>query len=101
VTAVHFCATKLEAFAGRGRQDYMASHDLEDLVSVLDGRPEMVEEIVLAPHDVRTYITVEINKLLATPQFMDALPGYLLPDNASQARLPNLVVRLKDIATLT
>ena len=100
VTAVHFCATKLEAFAGRGRQDYMASHDLEDLVSVLDGRPEIVEEIVLAQYHVRTYIAVGINKLLASPQFMDALPGYLLPDKASQGRLPHLVMRLKNIATL-
>ncbi|HEX3094436.1 MAG TPA: hypothetical protein VHW72_17500 [Candidatus Angelobacter sp.] len=100
VTAVYFCATKLEAFAGRGGQDYLASHDLEDLVSVLDGRPEIIQEIVLAPHDVRAYITAEINKLLATPQFLDALPGYLLPDQASQARLPNLMVRLKDVAAL-
>jgi len=100
VTAVYFCATKLQAFAGRGGQDYLASHDLEDLVSVLDGRPGIIQEIVLAPHDVRAYITAEINKLLATPQFMDALPGYLLPDQASQSRLPNLMVRLKDVAAL-
>jgi hypothetical protein len=100
VTAVYFCATKLEAFAGRGRQDYLASHDLEDLVSVLDGRPEIIKEIVQAPHDVRAYIAVEINKLLATPQFMDALPGYLLPDQGSQGRLPNLRMRLKDVAAL-
>jgi hypothetical protein len=100
VTAAYFCATKLEAFTGRGRQDYLASRDLEDLVSVLDGRPEIIGEIALSPHDVRTYITVEINKLLATAQFMDALPGYLLPDRASQARLPNLMVRLKNIAAL-
>lgn len=100
VTAVYFCATKLAAFAGRGRQDYLASHDLEDLMSVLDGRPEIIEEIVLAPHDVRTYIAAELSKLLATAQFMDALPGYLLPDHASQARLPNLMTRLKNLAAL-
>lgn len=28
VTAVYFCATKLEAFAGRGKNDYQSSHDL-------------------------------------------------------------------------
>jgi hypothetical protein len=31
VTAVHFCATKLEAFAGRGKHDYQSSQDLEVL----------------------------------------------------------------------
>ena len=45
VTAVYFCATKLEAFAGRGKHDYQSSHDLEDLMAVLDGRPELAEEI--------------------------------------------------------
>ena len=38
VTAVYFCATKLGAFAGRGKNDYQSSHDLEDLMAVVDGR---------------------------------------------------------------
>ncbi len=45
VTAVYFSATKLEAFAGRGKSDYQSSHDLEDLMAVVDGRAELVEEI--------------------------------------------------------
>ena len=45
VTAVYFCATKLEAFNGRGKGDYLSSHDLEDLVAVIDGRAELVQEI--------------------------------------------------------
>jgi predicted nucleotidyltransferase len=38
VTAPFFIATKLEAFKGRGMGDFLGSHDLEDLVSVFDGR---------------------------------------------------------------
>jgi hypothetical protein len=30
-------ATKLEAFLKRGGGDYIASHDLEDIVTVVDG----------------------------------------------------------------
>jgi hypothetical protein len=100
VTGVYFCATKLEAFAGRGKGDYQASHDLEDLVAVVDGRAELGEEILAGPKDVRNYIVIEITKLLATPAFVDALPGYLLPDQASQARISILLERLKKIATL-
>lgn len=87
VTAVYFCATKLEAFAGRGKNDYQSSHDLEDLMAVVDGRAELVEEIHTAEAEVRTYIAAEVRKLLATHEFLDALPGYLLPDEASQARV--------------
>lgn len=100
MTAVYFCATKLEAFAGRGKNDYQSSHDLEDLMAVVDGRAELIEEIHRAEAEVRTYIAAEVRKLLATSEFLDALPGYLLPDEASQARVSILLDRLKKIAAL-
>jgi hypothetical protein len=42
ITAVNFVATKLEAFHGRGANDVTLSHDLEDIVAVIDGRSEIV-----------------------------------------------------------
>jgi len=98
VTAVFFCATKLEAFAGRGKNDYMSSHDLEDLIAVVDGRAELVKEIHAGPEDVRTCIAAEIKKLLGTSSFVDALPGFLLPDAVSQARISTVLERLTQIA---
>jgi hypothetical protein len=100
VTAVYFSATKLEAFAGRGKSDYQSSHDLEDLMAVVDGRAELGEEVRAGAEDVRAYIAAEIRKLFATREFLDALPGYLLPDQASQARVSILLERLKKIAAL-
>ena len=100
VTGVYFCATKLEAFAGRGKGDYQSSHDLEDLIAVVDGRAELIKEIHARSDDVRIYVASEIAKLLATPPFLDALPGYLLPDQASQARVSTLLDRLKTSAAL-
>ena len=98
VTGVFFTATKLEAFKGRGKDDYLSSSDLEDLIAVVDGRPELVYEIQNAPKDVRSYIASEIKKLLKTSAFLDALPGYLLPDSTSQARISVLLERLAAIA---
>lgn len=100
VTAVYFCATKLEAFAGRGKNDYQSSHDLEDVMAVVDGRTELIEEIRTGAGDVRTHIAAEIRKLLAIREFLDALPGYLLPDQASQARVSILLERLRKIAAV-
>ncbi len=45
VMAPYFIATKLEAFKGRGKGDFFGSHDLEDLVAVVDGRDTLVTEI--------------------------------------------------------
>jgi hypothetical protein len=94
VTAVYFVATKLDAFHGRGDNDYGGSHDLEDLIAVIDGRPEIANEVRRASSDVRRYIAFEVGRLLATPAFVDALPGFLLPDSATQARYPLLLDRL-------
>jgi hypothetical protein len=97
VTAPYFIATKLEAFQGRGRGDFAASHDLEDILTVIDGREEIAGEII-ASTKVRAYIAEELKRLLETPPFLDALPGHLLPDAASQARGAALVNRIKQIA---
>ena len=44
ITAPVFLATKLEAFDGRGNGDYLSSHDLGDLIAVVDGRSELLNE---------------------------------------------------------
>jgi hypothetical protein len=66
----------------------------------VDGRAELVQEIRAAAEDVRAYIAAEIGKILGIRKFLDALPGYLLPDEVSQARLSILLERLKKIASL-
>jgi len=87
VSPVYFCASKLKAFGDRGKNDYLGSRDLEDLMAVVDGRAELVGEIKAAQSDVRSYLAKEITKLLATRRFRDALSGHLAPDSASQERI--------------
>lgn len=97
VTAPFFVATKLEAFRGRGRGDYTSSHDLEDLLTVIDGREAIVAEIASAS-EVRIYIAEQFRIFLETRAFVEALPGYFLPDASSQGRLPILLDRIRKIA---
>lgn len=56
VTAPYFLATKVEAFLGRGNNDFMGSHDLEDIITILDGRSEIVAEIKEAETKLQTYL---------------------------------------------
>jgi hypothetical protein len=67
-------------------------------MTVVDGRPEIIDEVHNAPADVRGYIASEMGRLLNTRQFLDALPGFLLPDSASQGRQPLLRQRLRALA---
>lgn len=75
VTAVAFVATKLEAFATRGQCDFLSSHDLEDVLNVVDGRAELVEELAMAPEDLRRMVASAFAALLDDPAFANALPG--------------------------
>jgi hypothetical protein len=100
VTAPLFLGTKLEAFKGRGENDYFASHDLEDVIAVIDGRPSLWGEVQHAPKELKGYLAREIRELIGRQEFIDALPGYLLPDPASQARLGNLLKVLRSFADL-
>ncbi|MES9879185.1 MAG: hypothetical protein ABW162_18340 [Candidatus Sedimenticola sp. PURPLELP] len=100
VSSPYFLATKLEAFDGRGQGDYLLSHDIEDFVAVIDGRAEMVAELLDAPGDVKAYLAERIADLLRDSSFMDSLPGHLPPDQAGQARLPLVVSRLEAVAAL-
>jgi predicted nucleotidyltransferase len=100
VTAPLFLGTKLEAFKGRGKNDYFASHDLEDVIAVIDGRPSLWSEVQKAPKDLKVYLAREVRELIEKQEFIDALPGYLMPDPASQARLGNLLKTLRSFADL-
>ena len=98
VTPAYFLATKLEAFHGRGRRDFMFSHDMEDIIAVLDGRLEIVEDVRGAEEGVRQYLAGQFADLLRDGDFMDSLSGHLPGDATSQRRLPILIGRMEKIS---
>jgi hypothetical protein len=100
ITAPLFLATKMEAFQSRGEEDYFASRDLEDVVAVVDGRPSLADEVKSSSGEVRTYIAQAVERLLSEQRFLDALPGYLLPDLANQARFEHLIATLDELGGL-
>jgi predicted nucleotidyltransferase len=97
ITAPYFLATKLEAFRGRGKNDFRMSHDLEDIVTVIDGRSEIVDEVHHSTADLRNFLSEEFRALLSNRDFREALPGHLLPDAASQQRLRLVVNRMQQL----
>lgn len=91
----YFLATKLAAFYGRGRGDFLMSHDIEDIVAVLDGRPEIVMDIQGADNKVRQYLSEQFTVLLNSRDFVEAITGHLPADSASQKRVSLLVERIR------
>jgi predicted nucleotidyltransferase len=75
----YFLATKLEAFKDRGANDFYGSHDYEDIIYLLDNRTTIVEEILAADEDVRTYIKQEINIIKNHSQANEILAMHIHP----------------------
>jgi predicted nucleotidyltransferase len=99
ISAPLFVATKLESFNGRGNGDY-GHHDIEDIISLVDSRPELCNEIEQCDEVVREFVRQEVDDLLADATFVEQLPWHLHPDQASQARLPLIIERLRILAGL-
>jgi hypothetical protein len=55
ISPVAFLATKYAAFCDRGNGDYYASHDMEDFITVIDGRDGIAAEIANAPDALRAW----------------------------------------------
>ncbi|MEI6674946.1 MAG: hypothetical protein WCO57_07190 [Verrucomicrobiota bacterium] len=75
-----FVATKFEAFYNRGKGDFLLSKDIEDIVAVIDGRVEMLNEINVSSHDVRDFVSQSCRQLLADKRFMECLPQIVIDD---------------------
>lgn len=92
-SAVAFVAMKLEAFAGRGGGDFPSSHDIEDVLNIVDGREELTAEMAAAPADLRHTVATAIQRLLANPEFANHLPGLI----AEPERAGLVMERLKGL----
>src|SRR6202007_236472 len=73
-TAPFFLGTKMEAFRGRGRNDFQASHDLEDFVAVIEGRYTLLQEIAESPQDLQDYLAEAAQIAVGGIPVYDVLP---------------------------
>ncbi len=95
VTPPYFIATKLEAWLGRGNADALQSRDIEDIINLVDGRPELLGEIAAAPLELQRYIAQEVGKLLQDSNFEYAVQSQA---RNSREREKIIFTRLEQLA---
>ncbi|HEX5622235.1 MAG TPA: hypothetical protein VFX51_27665 [Solirubrobacteraceae bacterium] len=100
VPPVHLVATKLEAFADRGNGDPLASKDFEDLTLLVDGREQLLGELVEAPEDLRRFIADAIRGVTALRDFEYGVEGALLGADAAARATQVTIPRFEDISRL-
>jgi predicted nucleotidyltransferase len=100
ISAPAFAATKFEAFHGRGCSDVLGSHDLEDIINVVEGRAAFVEEVRAAPSVLRKYLARQFADLIATRDFFDLLPGLVAHDALHARRVIEVSQRLTALGAM-
>jgi hypothetical protein len=70
------------------------------VIAVIDGRPDIVDDVAQAPADLRAAIAAKFGELLARPNVADVVAAQLLPDAESQDRLPLVLARIEAMAAL-
>jgi hypothetical protein len=70
-----------------------------DVVTLVDGREELGDEIERAPGEVRRYVGSAFARLVSDPDFADAVSGHLPTDDDSQRRASSVVERVRRVAS--
>ena len=92
VIAPAFLATKWAAFENRGADDPLTSHDLEDVMTLVAGRPTVVNEVRQSPDDVRAFITAHVRAFLQSP-WAEEIVESAVPD---ARHVPGLLRHVRD-----
>ena len=88
VSPAYFLATKFEAFADRGKGDYF-SHDMEDIIFVLENRRELILELMDCTEELKAYFSEKATGLM-NDKFLNVLPGLLNSTASEQMIINNL-----------
>lgn len=98
IDAPHFVSTKLDAFLTRGKSDMRLSHDFEDIISVINGRPELADEITQSVVPLKNYVTDQFSELLKRSEVLEAIEGALAGYENAFERAEIVIRRMKVIA---
>jgi predicted nucleotidyltransferase len=101
VTALYFLATKIEAFKTRGKNDFLDSHDFEDIITVIAGRINIADEVALANNELKIHLKHSFMELLNNDQFEVSLPGHVSDGPVTIQRVQTVIERIIKITEVT
>ncbi|MBI5883307.1 MAG: hypothetical protein HZB91_09405 [Elusimicrobia bacterium] len=98
LTVPYLVASKIEAFLDRGKDDFLASPDMEDIVAVIDGCPELKGEVLRAPAELRSYLAERFKSFLAGRRFVEAVHGHIRITEKGVDRVGRALAVISEIA---
>lgn len=90
-----FLASKLAAHEGRGVDDPLMSQDLEDVVALLAGRPELPDEVASGTVKTRRWIASRLKRHLPPESREERIAAFLPETRVVTDLLPLVLERLE------
>ena len=94
-----YLASKIEAFNNRGSQDFRQSHDFEDIIYLLDNKPDIQTDIVNSDDQVREFIKKEFSDLLLRSDLLEGVEC-ALPFGTDSNGIERIMDLLQSIANI-
>jgi len=99
-SAPAFLATKWTAFDGRGGGVYLGNADVEDVVTVVAGRPGLLQDLDRAPVELRRWLAARTAEFLRRDESADVIAGALPDAWTAPATVAAVLRRFDAIAAL-
>lgn len=93
----YFLASKIEAFLGRGKGDFNASPDMEDILVLIDRAQDLRVKVQGSPESVRAYLREKVGEFLRDDLFVESIQGHL-GSRAGAGRVDKALQTLRYIA---
>ena len=74
------------------------SHDLEDIINVIEGRLAIEAEIAASEPILHAYLVAQFADLAALPDFRNVLPGLVIYDDLHSQRVDAIMTKILSIA---
>ena len=88
----YLIASKIEAFKGRGKGSFLSSTDIEDIITLFDGRSTIATDLLSASSDVQTSLREELSAFIKNSYFLDAIEGHI-SDRINTAGRKTIVIQ--------
>lgn len=90
----YFIASKIEAFKGRGQNDYYGSKDFEDIIFVLDNTgTDLLKKLKGGSEAVQAYLKAELKTMLEDPRWREAAEAHIGRFGMERANILTQILR--------
>ncbi len=94
ISAPYFIATKIDASIDRAEGDYFHK-DFEDIITVIDGREEVLAEYSSSPQSVRIFIAEWFEELLKKDAVNKLIESHLTTQLSGKGRVEFVIQRIR------